>query len=152
MPALFVLENNHWAESTPSSQHSPIQDFEQRAVAFGMTSAKVDGQDVEAVHAAAAEALDHVRGGDGPFFLVCETYRLTGHYVGDPQVYRSKDEVRNLRETQDPITKLRERLGVSDAEFEELDAEIHEIVEGAVEFAKNGTDPRPEDALKNVYA
>ncbi|HYF10728.1 MAG TPA: thiamine pyrophosphate-dependent enzyme, partial [Actinomycetota bacterium] len=84
--------------------------------------------------------------------LVCDTYRLVGHYVGDPQVYRDKDEQRKLRETQDPITKLRERLEMSDDDFEQLDREVIEEVEAAVEFAKNGTDPAPEDALKNIYA
>jgi acetoin:2,6-dichlorophenolindophenol oxidoreductase subunit alpha len=80
------------------------------------------------------------------------TYRLTGHYVGDPQVYRPKDELPRLRETEDPITKLRDRLGLSDEEFEQMDREAHELVEASVEFAKAGTDPKPEDALKNVYA
>ena len=93
-----------------------------------------------------------VRDGEGPVFLLAETFRLTGHYVGDPQVYRPKEEVRELRQTQDPIEKLREKLGVSEADFEELDHEAHELVEASVEFAKNGTDPKPEDALKNVYA
>jgi pyruvate dehydrogenase E1 component alpha subunit len=152
VPAVFVLENNHWAESTPGRQHSPIEDFEQRAVAFGMKSAKVDGQDVEAVYRTAKRALDHARGGKGPVLLVVETYRLTGHYIGDPQVYRPKDELKRLRETQDPITKLRERLELSDEEFEEVDREVTETVDASVEFAKNGTDPQPEDALKNVYA
>jgi acetoin:2,6-dichlorophenolindophenol oxidoreductase subunit alpha len=152
VPAVFVCENNHWAESTPASQHLPIQDLEQRAVAYGMTSAKVDGQDVEAVHAGTAQALEHARSGRGPFFLLCETYRLVGHYVGDPQVYRPKDELPRLRETEDPIDKLRERLGLSDEEFDEIDREITQVVEDSVEFAKNGTDPAPEDAAKNVYA
>jgi TPP-dependent pyruvate/acetoin dehydrogenase alpha subunit len=152
VPAVFVCENNHWAESTPASQHLPIQDLEQRAVAYGMASAKVDGQDVEAVYAGTAQALEHARGGRGPFFLLCETYRLVGHYVGDPQVYRPKDELARLRETEDPIDKLRERLGLSDDEFDEVDREVTQIVEDSVEFAKNGTDPAPEDALKNVYA
>jgi len=151
VPAVFVCENNHWAESTPASQHLPLEDLEQRAVAYGMASAKVDGQDVEAVHAATAQALEHARSGRGPFFLLCETYRLVGHYVGDPQVYRPKDELPRLRETEDPIDKLRERLGLSDDELEEVDREVTQIVEDSVEFAKNGTDPRPEDALKNVY-
>jgi acetoin:2,6-dichlorophenolindophenol oxidoreductase subunit alpha len=152
VPAVFVLENNHWAESTPRWQHSPIEDFTQRAVAYGMRSLKVDGQDVQAVHESASEAIEHARRGDGPVLLVCETYRLVGHYVGDPQVYRDKDEQKKLRETQDPITKLRERLGVSDDEFEQLDREVTDEVEASVEFAKNGTDPAPEDALKNIYA
>jgi TPP-dependent pyruvate/acetoin dehydrogenase alpha subunit len=67
-------------------------------------------------------------------------------------VYRDKDEARKLAETRDPITLLRTKLGIADDEFEELDAEVTEIVEASVEFAKNGTDPAPEDALKNVYA
>jgi pyruvate dehydrogenase E1 component alpha subunit len=152
VPAVFVCEDNHWAESTPASQQLPIEDLEQRAIAYGMESMKVDGQDVEAVYRATSRALEHARGGDGPVFVHCVTYRLVGHYVGDPQVYRSKEEIQHLRETEDPIDKLRERLGLSDPEFEELDREVTEIVEASVEFAKNGTDPAPEDALKNVYA
>src|ERR687897_1993239 len=84
VPAVFVCENNHWAESTPSSQHLPIEDLEQRAVSYGMESLKVDGQDVEAVYLATLRALEHARRGDGPVFLLAETHRLVGHYVGDP--------------------------------------------------------------------
>jgi len=112
----------------------------------------VDGQDVEAVHLAALEALAHARAGVGPVFLLCETERLTGHYIGDAQVYRDKDELRRLRETRDPVRNLRERVELSDDDWNRLDAEAHRIVDAAVEFAKAGTDPDPADALKNVYA
>ncbi len=152
VPAVFVCENNHWAESTPARQQLPIQDLTQRAVAFGMQSMRVDGQDVEAVYETAQRALAHARDGKGPVFLLAETFRLVGHYVGDPQVYRDKHEFEETRETQDPIEHLRARLELSAAEFEEVDREAVELVEASVEFAKNGTDPRPEDALKNVYA
>jgi acetoin:2,6-dichlorophenolindophenol oxidoreductase subunit alpha len=152
VPALFVCENNHYAESTPAAQQLPIEDLEQRAVAFGMTSMKVDGQDVEAVYKATKKALEHTREGKGPIFLLCETFRLTGHYVGDPQVYRPKEEVREVRAKHDPLPKLREKLEISDDDWDELDREVTELVEGSVEFAKAGTDPKPEDALKNVYA
>jgi pyruvate dehydrogenase E1 component alpha subunit len=152
VPAVFVCENNHYAESTPSRQQLPIEDLTKRAEAFGMTSMKVDGQDVEAVYKTMQKALKHARDGEGPVFLLAETFRLTGHYVGDPQVYRPKEEVRELRQTQDPITKLRERLELSDEEWTELDAEATRLAEESVEFAKSGTDPKPEDALKNVYA
>jgi pyruvate dehydrogenase E1 component alpha subunit len=152
LPAVYVLENNHWAESTPAKQQLPIADLEKRAVAFGMHSAKVDGQDVEAVHKAAKRALGYARSGKGPVFLVCETYRLVGHFVGDAQVYRPKGELAELRETQDPIVKLREKLGLQDDEYEAMDEEALGIAEAAVAFAKAGTDPKPEDALKNVYA
>jgi TPP-dependent pyruvate/acetoin dehydrogenase alpha subunit len=152
VPAVFVCENNHWAESTPAKQQLPIEDLSKRAEAYGMQAKKVDGQEVEAVYAGAVEALEHAREGKGPVFLLCETFRLTGHYVGDPQVYRPKGELQELRETQDPIDKLRARLELSDEDFEELDREVVEMVEAAVEFAKNGTDPKPDDALRNVYA
>jgi acetoin:2,6-dichlorophenolindophenol oxidoreductase subunit alpha len=152
VPAVFVLEDNHWAESTPEIQHSPIRDLSKRAEAFGMKTIKVDGQDVEAVYKAARKALEHARDGKGPVFLHIDTYRLVGHYIGDPQVYRSKDEVRELRETKDPLNLLRDRLALSGEEVDEIDAEVHEIVDASVEFAKSGTDPKPEDALKNVYA
>ena len=152
VPALFVCENNHYAESTPAHQQLPIEDLSRRAEAFGMTAMKVDGQDVEAVFGGTTKALEHARGGKGPVFLLAETHRLTGHYVGDPQVYRPKEEIRRLRESQDPIANLRARLELSDEEWEEMDREVVELVEGSVEYAKNGTEPRPEDALENVYA
>jgi acetoin:2,6-dichlorophenolindophenol oxidoreductase subunit alpha len=152
VPAIFVCENNHYAESTPAKQQLPIEDLERRAEAYGMTALKVDGQDVEAVFKTTQKALKHARDGEGPVFLLAETYRLTGHYVGDPQVYRPKEEIRELRETQDPITKLREKLELSEGDWSELDAEATKLAEESVEFAKQGTDPKPEDAMKNVYA
>jgi acetoin:2,6-dichlorophenolindophenol oxidoreductase subunit alpha len=152
VPALFVLEMNAWAESTPMSQHAPIEDFAQRAVAFGMRSVDVDGQDVEAVYEATREAREHAVSGQGPVFLNVRTYRLVGHYIGDPQVYREKSEIEELRETKDPIELLRARLEISAEDFEALDHEIEAFVEEAVTFAKAGTDPPPEDALKYVYA
>jgi acetoin:2,6-dichlorophenolindophenol oxidoreductase subunit alpha len=152
VPALFVLEDNKWAESTSEKQHSPIRDLSKRAEAFGMTATKVDGQDVEEVYRKTKKALEHARSGKGPVFMHVDTYRLSGHYIGDPQVYRSKEEQRDVREHHDPLPPLRRKLELSDEEFDELDAEVQEIVEAAVEFAKAGTDPKPEDALKNVYA
>jgi acetoin:2,6-dichlorophenolindophenol oxidoreductase subunit alpha len=152
VPALFVCENNGYAESTPARQQLPIEDLTKRAEAYGMAAVKVDGQDVEAVYKATQKAVKHARDGKGPVYMVCDTYRLTGHYVGDPQVYRPKEEVRELRQNQDPITKLRERLELSEEEWQQLDAEATKLAEASVEFAKQGTDPKPEDALKNVYA
>jgi acetoin:2,6-dichlorophenolindophenol oxidoreductase subunit alpha len=152
VPAVFVLEDNKWAESTPEKQHSPIRDLSDRAKAFGMKSIKVDGQDVEAVFKATRQALEHARSGKGPVFLHLDCERFSGHYIGDPQVYRPKDQAKELRATRDPIEILRDRMGMSDDDLAEIDSEVTEIVEASVEFAKNGTDPAPEDALKNIYA
>jgi TPP-dependent pyruvate/acetoin dehydrogenase alpha subunit len=152
VPVVFVCENNRWAESTPQSQHQPIHDLTQRAAPYGMRTLHVDGQDVEAVHSAALEALEHTRGGNGPVFLLCDTERLTGHYIGDPQVYRDKDDLRRLQDTRDPISILRARLGPSDEEWSGLETEAQAVVDASLEFARAGTDPDPQDALKNVYA
>ena len=152
VPAVYVCENNHYAESTPAEQQLPIKDLAKRAVAYGMHSITVEGQDVEEVLRAATRALEHARSGKGPVFLLCNTYRLVGHYVGDPQVYRPKGEVQDLQETQDPLDRARAKLDLSDDELAAIEQEVQELVEGAVEFAKAGTDPKPEDALKNVYA
>ncbi|HEU4449181.1 MAG TPA: thiamine pyrophosphate-dependent dehydrogenase E1 component subunit alpha [Gaiellaceae bacterium] len=152
VPAVFVCEQNRYAESTPLKQHSPLEDMTKRAEAFGMAALAVDGQDVEAVYETAKKALKHAREGKGPVFVVADCVRLSGHYVGDPQVYRPKEEIRELRQSRDPIENLRARLELPDGEFEEMDAEATRIAEDSIEFAKNGTDPRPEDALKNVYA
>jgi pyruvate dehydrogenase E1 component alpha subunit len=154
VPAVFVLENNAWAESTPASQHSPlaVEDLGSRAHAFGMKLIEADGQDVEAVYLATLAAREHALSGKGPVLLHLRTYRLTGHFVGDPQVYRDKEELKRERETKDPIAHLGRRLEIGDAEFAAIDADVTAEVEAAVEFAKAGTDPQPEDALKYVYA
>jgi TPP-dependent pyruvate/acetoin dehydrogenase alpha subunit len=112
VPAVFVLENNGWAESTPASQHLPlpVDELGKRALAYGMKTIEADGQDVEAVYLAALAAREHAAEGRGPVLVHLRTHRLTGHYVGDPQVYRDKDELREERETKDPIELLRARL------------------------------------------
>ncbi len=154
LPVLFVLENNGWAESTPITRHSPlpVDELGKRALAYGMKLIEADGQDVEAVHRAAREAREHALSGEGPVLLHLRTHRLTGHYVGDPQVYRDKEELKREWEEKDPIALLRAKLGLSDDDFEELDGEVTGEVEAAVELAMKGTDPKPEDALKYVYA
>jgi acetoin:2,6-dichlorophenolindophenol oxidoreductase subunit alpha len=152
VPAVFVCENNHWAESTPGRQHSPVwDDMSKRALAYGMKSISVDGQDVEEVYEKAKQALAYARALKGPVFLDVVTVRMHGHYIGDPQIYRSKEEQAEAREL-DPIELLRAKLDLPEADFDALDAELHGIVDAALEFAKAGTDPKPEDALKNVYA
>jgi pyruvate dehydrogenase E1 component alpha subunit len=154
VPAIFALENNGWAESTPATQQLPlpVDELAKRALAYGTKTIEADGQDVEAVYLAALAAREHALWGKGPVLLHLRTHRLTGHYVGDPQVYRDKEQLKRERETKDPIALLRARLELSDEDFTEIDAGVTAEVEASVEFAKAGTDPRPEDALKYVYA
>ena len=154
VPAVFALENNGWAESTPASQQLPlpVEELGKRALAYGMKLIEADGQDVEAVYLAMLAARDYAVSGKGPVLLHLRTHRLTGHYVGDPQVYRDKKALEEERETKDPVRLLGARLDIGDDEFAAIDAEVTAEVEAAVEFAKAGTDPAPEDALKYVYA
>jgi acetoin:2,6-dichlorophenolindophenol oxidoreductase subunit alpha len=151
VPAVFVCENNRWSESTPQWQHQPIEDLTKRAASYGMHTQHIDGQDVEAVHLAALDALAYARSGQGPVFLLCETERLTGHFIGDAQLYRDKAELRTLRETRDPIENLRARLELTDERWARLDADAQGVVDDALAFALAGTDPQPSDALNYVY-
>ena len=130
----------------------PVDEIGKRALAFGMKLIEADGQDVEAVFLATLAAREHALSGKGPVLLHLRTHRLTGHFIGDPQVYRDKEDLKHERETKDPIRLLGARLEIADDEFAAIDAEVTAEVEAAVEFAKAGTDPAPEDALKYVYA
>jgi TPP-dependent pyruvate/acetoin dehydrogenase alpha subunit len=118
-------------------QHQPIADLSKRAAAYGTHTLHVDGQDVEAVNLAAREALTHARNGHGPAFLLFETERLTGHYIGDPQVYRDKDELRRLRETRDPIQNLRERRESSEQKWHRRDGEADRRGRGRLRQGRN---------------
>jgi pyruvate dehydrogenase E1 component alpha subunit len=129
-----------------------VDELGKRAAAYGMKLIEADGQDVEAVYLATLAAREYALSGRGPVMLHFRTYRLTGHFVGDPQVYRDKDALKEERETKDPIRLLGARLEIGDEEFAVIDAEVTAEVEAALEFAKAGTDPSPEDALKYVYA
>src|SRR5207245_968011 len=122
VPALFVLEDNKWAESTPEKQHSPIRDLSKRAEAFGMKTIKVDGQDVEAVYKATQRALDHARSGKGPILLHCDTSRLAGHHIRDAlsRAMREDDDVFILGED---IAEMGGSMGVTQGMFEEFGPE-----------------------------
>ena len=116
-----------------------------------MESVRLYGQDVETVYGEAVRAVERVREGT-PLFFLCDTYRLHGHYIGDPQVYRSKEEIEDARDNHDPLELARPQLEHLGRGARGDGGRDPEIVERSVEFAKNGTDPDPEDALKNVYA
>ena len=145
VPAVFVLENNGWAESTPSVQHLPlaVDELGKRAAAYGMKLIEADGQDVEAVYLAALAAREHALAGRGPVLLHLRTHRLTGHYVGDPQVYRDKELLKKELETKDPLRLLGARLEITDEEFEAIDAEVTAEVEARSSSRRRARIPRP---------
>src|SRR5919202_3729793 len=110
LPIVFVCENNGYAEFTPLSAHTVVERLTVHAERYGIPTATPDGQDVLAVQGAVQRAVDRARAGEGPSFLECLTYRLSGHYVGDPQRYREAAELAEWRE-RDPIAPFRPYLG-----------------------------------------
>jgi Pyruvate/2-oxoglutarate dehydrogenase complex, dehydrogenase (E1) component, eukaryotic type, alpha subunit len=116
-----------------------------------MKAIKVDGQDVEAVYKATRQALEYARSAKAPSICHLDTLRFAGHYIGDPQVYRPKDEAKKLRETRDPITLLRTKLSMPDGvrgDGRRGDGDRRGV--GGVREERHR--PAPEDAMKNVYA
>jgi pyruvate dehydrogenase E1 component alpha subunit len=115
----------------------------------------VDGFDVEAVYEAAVQAVEHARSGKGPVLLVTEAYRFEGHYAGEPEVYRSREEVRAFRQ-QDPLQyfskTLQNRGQASEAELQSIDKEVEQEIAAAVEFAKHSPQPDPGTAMDYIYA
>ena len=151
---VYVCENNQYAQFTSRSRTTSVDDLAVRAGSYAMAGATVDGNDVAAVTAAAAEAVQRARSGDGPTLLNMVTYRLGGHYVGDAEVYRDASEVEGHR-GHDPILRFQEVL----AEREWLDpdgrAAVWEAAAAAVrdaeERAEAGALPDPARALDDVF-
>ena len=128
LPIVFVCENNQYAELTPQSGHVAGRVWE-RAAGYRIPSVEIDGNDLDAVEEAVGAALALARRGGGPSLVEAVTYRWSGHYVGDPERYRSVDEVRDWIERRDPLPPVRARLDPARAE------EIHERVENRIRAA-----------------
>lgn len=153
LPVLFVLENNGYASTTA---HEESHAFRPRDLvqAYGLPYREVDGQEVEAVYRAAADLLPSVRRGEGPAFLEARTHRFKGHYVGDPERYRSREEVAQAR-MRDPVALARAKLlahGVGEEVLKKLEVEEEALLEEAVTFAEASPWPDPEEALRGLFA
>jgi len=156
LPKLFVIEDNGWGEMTPTREVSGNADLAARARSMGMPAVAVDGVDFFAVHAAAGAAVARARRGEGPSTIVASAPRFYGHHEGDPQLYRSRDEIAALRRTHDCLTRFIDRVtaeGVVTAdELAAIDADIARVIDDAVDQAKAAPRPVPQDVLEHVYA
>jgi len=154
LPVVFVCENNQYAESTPRDVHQRIKDVAQRAMAYDIPGVVADGMDVFDVYQKTGEAIDRARTGGGPTLVEAKTYRFMGHYVGDPQTYRSKDEVEQWKK-RDPIAMFRKRVveegKITAVELDAIDAAIAKEMEQAVEFARQSPEPDIESALQDIF-
>lgn len=157
LPVVFALENNHWAVSTRVECSVKVEDLSLRAASYGIPGVRVDGNDVVAVHQAAVEAVRRARSGSGPTLLVTETYRIEGHYAGEPQVYRTRAEVDEWRQPErDPIARFHGYCagkGITPEELDAIASEVRTEIEGALRFAEESPQPDPSTDLNDyVYA
>ena len=152
---VFVCENNGYAEFTPLSAHTKVERLSAYAATYGMPAVTIDGNDLEAVRAAAGEAVARARGGGGPTFVEALTYRLRGHYEGDPAKYRELSELADWK-AKDPIERVRAALAadglLDEAGAGEIEARERARIEEAATAALASPAPVPAEVATDVYA
>jgi pyruvate dehydrogenase E1 component alpha subunit len=156
LPVLYICENNLYGIGTRIDRSTAIQDQYKRVSGYDIPAAQTDGQDIEKVYAAAKIAVDHVRGGKGPYFLELMTYRYRGHSMSDSNAYRTEEEENSWSE-RDPILILRDRLikagEMSEEDYKVLDkAILQEIEDEVIAFAESSPEPKVEELEKYVLA
>src|SRR5215469_2829644 len=155
LPVVFLCENNGWAVSMPTERSTAVKDIADRAKGYAMPGQVVDGNDVGQVYDAVSEAIARARRGEGPSLVEAKTYRLWGHWIGDPDSYRSREEVEK-QWRRDPIPiyerKLSDERVLSEAIKKEIDADARAQIDRAVEFMQKQPYPKPESALEDLYA
>jgi pyruvate dehydrogenase E1 component alpha subunit len=155
LPVVLVCENNGYAEFTPMSAHTVVSHVSVHGKPYGIPADIIDGNDTLAVLNAARAAVARAREGGGPTIVECQTYRLRGHYVGDPASYRKADEVAEWRD-KDPIRRftglLQQRGTITAHEIDALTAAARARVDDAVAFARESPQPTPQSVADHVYA
>ncbi len=153
LPVLYVIENNQYAMGTSTKRHG-AGEFYRRGEGFDIPGEVVDGMDVLTVQAAARQALDYVRSGNGPYILEVKTYRYRGHSMSDPAKYRTKDEVEKYKTESDPIERLKKLMfetgGLTEDDLKPIDKEIKEIVAEAASFSQESPEPNPSELWTDV--
>jgi len=154
LPVIFICENNLYGISVPAWQSTSVKDISVRAAGYGIPGVTVDGNDVEAIDEAFKAAYERAVAGEGPTLIECKTYRWMGHWTGDPQVYRSREEVEEWK-AKDPIKRYREKMiaqGLATAEeLDAIEAAAQKEADDAAEFALNSPEPDPATLLDDVF-
>lgn len=154
LPVLFIVEDNSYAISVTKQTSTAIASNADRAAGYGIPGVYIGQNDPLAVYEAAGEAVARARRGEGPTLIEVKTDRYFGHFQGDPELYRPKDEVLHLREN-DPIGKLKAHMLQSgqftEAEIADLEAQSKQRVDEAFAFARASADPDPAEALMHVF-
>lgn len=155
LPVVYFCENNKYGVSVCIDRVCNVEDIADRAAAYGIPGVVVDGNDVHAVYEAVVDAVKYAREGNGPTLIEAKTYRHHGHYEGDPQVYKTKEEMEKWLNL-DPIERLKKDILsyklASESEIEEIDQKVKEEIDNAVEFAKESPYPDATKVMEDVYA
>jgi pyruvate dehydrogenase E1 component alpha subunit len=154
LPVILLCENNCYAETMPVDRAIPIDNIADRAAAYGMRAAVVDGNDVMDVYMMVGSAAAQARAGRGPTLIEAKTYRIGPHFSGESGHYRDPEEIERWR-ARDPIARFRKKLLESnptgESELDEIDAAVHEEAERAAEQAKSDPFPEPDSLLQDAW-
>ncbi len=154
LPMVTMVENNHYGMGTEVSRASAVTNMVDKARAYNMPAVQVDGNDVLAVRDAMRDAVERARRGQGPQFIEAITYRYRGHSMGDPQRYRTKEEVEE-RKKNDPIARFENELLArklaTEPDFANLRAVIEKIAAEAIDFAERSPAPDPAELYSDVF-
>ena len=155
LPIIFVIENNQFASTTPLQEACSIDDICIRAAGYNMPGTAVDGNDVLRVRKVALEAVERARKGEGPSLLENKTYRIKGHFEGDPQKYRTEEEVQRWQGHKDPVSRFTEFLTEQNILNPNLEQQIRDEVAAeliaAVKYAEDSPFPEPHEALEDLF-
>lgn len=153
LPVIFFCQNNHYGEHTAFADHTKVNRVASRAAAYGMRGVRVDGNDAEAMYAAAKEAVDRARAGEGPTLLEAMCYRMLGHFFGADFSYMSAEHLEEMKDA-DPLPRLRRLMldhQFGEAELDAIVAEIDREIDEAAQFAIDSPLPGPEELRKDVF-
>jgi TPP-dependent pyruvate/acetoin dehydrogenase alpha subunit len=148
LPVIFMLENNHYAVSTPIECSAGDCNLASRGPAFGLPGIAIDGNDAVEVYLATQKAADRARQGDGPTLIEAKTYRQGGHHVNDPGLYMDQDVLAQWH-AKNPLTVLQARIK-SKVQIRKIEEQVDGELEEAIEFAKNSPEPSVEEFLAGI--
>lgn len=155
LPVIFLCENNLYAVSTPLDSSTSCASIADRASSYSMPGISIDGNDVFAVYRAVCKAVEKARRGEGPSLIECRTYRWEGHYVGDPRVYRSKEEEDKWKK-KGPIKRFESRLIkmkiCSIKEIEIIHRQVKQKIDEALKFSAEAPEPSGEEVMDYLYS
>ncbi|HYA73144.1 MAG TPA: thiamine pyrophosphate-dependent dehydrogenase E1 component subunit alpha [Roseiarcus sp.] len=155
LPVVFVIEDNSWGISVPKSESTAVEHNDVRAEAYGIPGHYIPGNDPIEIFRVAGEAVARARRGEGPSLIEIQTLRMAGHFMGDAEQYRAKDEMAMLKQ-RDPIPALRTYLmtadELSEAEDKAITSRAQRRADAAIAFARESAYPRPEEAAEKVFA